>query len=115
MWATTPAATSVVTPRDIEWMAGFIEGEGCFTGGIRNISVQAAQVNMEPLLRLQRLLGGSIKVRREAVGNWQRCHGWRVTGTRARGVMMTIYGLMSKRRQGQIKMALLPDLAKVAA
>lgn len=96
----TPKATKHPTLCDIAWAAGFLEGEGCFTWKDTECIV-APQVQREPLSRLASLFGGTIRDR----------HGrgqveWAVSGSRARGVMMTIYSFMSPRRKEQIKRAL---------
>jgi hypothetical protein len=59
-----------VNCEELAWAAGFIEGEGCFHGGLtknsrkrrlqRYITFTVTQTNMEPLERLQRLFGGHI-------------------------------------------------------
>lgn len=103
------AQNATVTPtiRDLEWAAGFLEGEGCFStcgGKYPSAQVDAAQIQREPLERLQRLFGGRVSVMRQgtkpdASPLWR----WRVSGPRARGISMTLYSLMSTRRQGQIR------------
>lgn len=94
------------TIRDLEWAAGFIEGEGCFStncGRQGSEQVDVAQVQQEPLERLQRLFGGRISVMRQATKTraaplWH----WRISGPRARGVSYTLYTLLSTRRKHQI-------------
>jgi hypothetical protein len=114
--ANIPRATISPTTKDIAWAAGFMEGEGCFThtGGrtaYGSERVQASQVNMEPLERLQALFGGRLIERRNNPrGFGGRGAGvinvWQVNGSRARGVMLTLFPLMSERRRGQILVSL---------
>lgn len=103
------------TLRQIEWAAGFLEGEGSFLGQKHNIHqplsqiISARQVQKEPLERLQRYFGGSITD--HPYGNrknpkWSHAYDWRISGPRARGVMLTIYSLMSPKRKEQIITAL---------
>ena len=103
----TPRATKRPTMRDIGWAAGFLEGEGSFQR-VKSESVRASQLQREPLNRLQQMFGGTIgshkwySNRRGPVsGFFWSCH-----GSRARGIMMTLYALMSPRRQEQIREAL---------
>ena len=109
--AGTQKATVSPTARDLEWAAGFLEGEGCFRrgSGVRGTEhVQGIQVNREPLERLLRLFGGSIHVQSEGprgLGR-QTCHTWDAWGSRARGIMMTLYSLVTERRKAQIRTAL---------
>lgn len=96
----TNKACASPTVRDLEWAAGFIEGEGSFPN-MKHPRVCVTQKNLEPLQRLVRLFGGriySVKNRDWAI--------WQISGPRARGVMMTLYSLMSKRRRGQIRLML---------
>lgn len=105
----TPRASVKPTIRDLEWAAGFLEGEGGFRGERTNEQVYVGQVQKEPLLRLQRLFGGSIRARRATPRDqYQRSplSVWVLCGSRARGLMMTLYTLMSTRRKEQIRVAL---------
>ena len=112
----TPCATTKPTVRDLAWAAGFLEGEGCFQAhrnrlmrGQQTIDarVNAVQKQREPLDRLQALFGGKIRAMpmRTSFGTgsiWR----WEVSGSRARGVAMTVFGMMSTRRKDQILRAL---------
>jgi len=96
----------MITGMDIAWAAGFLEGEGCFFA--KDIGVFAAQVQREPLERLQKMLGGNIRPRPapDNFPNGQPQNYWSIHGTRAAGAMMMLWSLMSPRRQGQIEEAL---------
>lgn len=105
---------------DLQWAAGFLEGEGSFcryanrTGSDRgegNQRVSASQKHRECLDRLSRLFGGrvnSIEQKGHTVKGipYGLIHHWQVNGALARGVMMTLFGLLSGWRQAQIKRAL---------
>lgn len=93
---------------DIAWTAGFLEGEGSFTCWGKSATVTASQVQPEPLLRLRHLFGG--KLYRYAPQNPKHSPfmRWHLTHRDARGLMMTIYGLMSPKRKDQIQKALVP-------
>ena len=114
----TPKATKTPTRLDLAWAAGFLDGEGCFhtNGGNRklspfwnNVAVSCAQRYPEGLLdRLQAMFGGSI---RQYDTQWNNASGhqtsiifhWRTSGSRARGIMLTLYPLLSPRRQKRIR------------
>jgi hypothetical protein len=85
---------------DLHWTAGFIEGEGCFLFQ-RSFRVTANQVCVDPLVRLQRLYGGSLRPSKDGA-----IHTWAVNGTMGAGLAMTLYGLMSSKRKQQIAKAL---------
>lgn len=114
MRATTPRATKSPTIRDLEWAAGFLEGEGnfCAAGmpsGYFSARVCAGQVNPEPLLRLQEFFGGTVRADKFVNNRSNRrqvLHRWNVYGVLARGVMMTLYVLLSQTKQQQIRWAL---------
>jgi len=94
--------------RDLEWAAGFLEGEGHF----RSSRVEAKQISTtEPLERLLAIFGGhvetfSMEYRRQQGGKANDGSIWGVGGARARGVMMTLFPLLSTRRKAQIRGAL---------
>ena len=97
----------LVSVGDIKWAAGFLEGEGYF--GIRRAGceVSAAQVNKEPVERLKNLFGGWLNLRNKpSRATWKPSWLWLTTGPRAVGIMMTLYCLLSVRRQQQTLKAL---------
>lgn len=119
----TPKAVESPSKTDLGWIAGFLEGEGSFSRTTRNKGggsterVTARQKDSEPLLKLQRLLGGNVaKVVYHTPSNLISMNGkcdmpmwdWSVSGSRARGVMMTLFALMSQRRRERIVAVLHP-------
>ena len=89
---------------NLMWAAGFLDGEGSFSSGKGSPIVQGHQVSIEPLIELQRLFGGSIACySRPNNPKAQPIHVWTVCGSRAAGVMMTLFTLLTERRQEQIK------------
>jgi len=102
------APTERAAPSDFIWAAGFFEGEGTagHAGGkglTENVSI--VQVNLWPLERMKALFGGSISTR-PPKGRNAKSFSWQVSGARARGFIQSIYGLLSPRRQEQIRKAL---------
>jgi hypothetical protein len=99
---------------DLDWAAGFLEGEGSFLlnnnrGRPAVPTVKATQTDEECLKRLQTLFGGSVcqddrtKPGRDTDGYSRKMqYEWRISGQRALDFMRTIYPLMSARRQEQI-------------
>jgi len=98
--------------KHIGWIAGFIEGEGSFTWAGSTICVSATQVDKQPIQDLQDMLGGGIGTfsRKEVTGNIY--HRWQVYGPRAAGVMMTLYPMLTRRRQSKIRQLLKVWLVK---
>jgi hypothetical protein len=100
-----PASRSPSTT-DIHWAAGFLEGEGCFAPNMKGCQqVSAAQVEWDPLVRLVQMFGGSVNSvkRGKTTLKCTPALVWRITGARARGVMMTLYPMMSPKRQQKIR------------
>jgi len=98
----------VIAVRDLAWAAGFIEGEGCFSSINRNPCVSVVQVQREPLERLVAMFGGNLGVYRRNTGKHagKEYNRWQVSGKKAAGIQMTLFCMMSPRRQEQIRSAL---------
>lgn len=88
--------------KDLFWLAGFPEGEGSFVKNATTERVEARQVNKAPLDLVQALLGGSVKLE-PRTGNRSDIWVWNSFGPRARGVALTLYCLLSPKRQEQIR------------
>lgn len=91
--------------QELYWAAGFMEGEGSFSCNKKTkaLRLQAPQKERSPLDRLHRFLGGRIYHR---INRGYPIFYWETTGSHAAGICMTLYLLLSERRQGQIKQAL---------
>jgi len=88
--------------KDLYWAAGFLEGEGCFHSGGR-ISIRAAQVQPDPLYRLQTALGGNVTGPYQKPNpKHQAFYDWNLNGCHAVAVMMTLYAILSPKRQESI-------------
>jgi hypothetical protein len=96
----------VITSQEIHWAAGFLDGEGYFQNpAVRRCPrISAAQKQAWPLLKLKAMFGGSIYYRvTDGRRPERRYFIWERTGRRAIAVMMTVYCLMSPRRQERIR------------
>lgn len=107
-------ATKSPSVADLAWAAGFIEGEGTFSplqvtlrnGERRSYArIIAYQNNPEPLEKLQAMFGGVIR-RFERKRATEKAGTWAVNGSRARGVMFTLYTFLSAKRREQVRMSL---------
>jgi len=101
-----PPRVSQISPTDAAWLAGIIDGEGCFTiirraTGVIGISLQISNTCEIMLHKVQRLLGGHItnipQQPRETRSAWQ----WRISAKKdLRRICLTILPyLVSKRPQ----------------
>src|SRR3990172_949159 len=105
----TPKAGIHPKPTDIHWAAGFLEGEGSFrqfnkTGN--SCGVEATNCDLQPLEKLQKMFGGRIGKKTMGPKNRQQPYAWRAFGVRARGIIMTLYPLLSNKRRVQCRAAL---------
>lgn len=88
---------------DIYWTAGFLEGEGCFTLIDKGPIIEAAQVNKDPLEKLQNLFRGSLNLYKNHKNpNSKPIWTWSLRSSRSMGLMMTLYSIISAKRQDQI-------------
>lgn len=94
--------------RDLTWAAGFLEGEGSFRYNVASPLIQAAQAQLAPLERLQRLFGGRIHPGKQYKPHHKPIWLWAIGGTNAAALMMTLFVEMSPRRREQITAALAP-------
>lgn len=103
--------------KDLHWTAGFLEGEGTFSGYIRRVPQKAAIIGIaaaqaaspEPLFKLAKLFGGTVNAKRSnfsICANPKPLQSWGLNNYRAVGLMMALYPLMSPRRQEQIQKVL---------
>ena len=98
----------------LSWAAGFLEGEGCFVSPFNrttkkrsSLSVRVAQVQKEPLCRLQKIFGGGgIVFTKAKQKNQANYYVYNAGGSLGAGMMMTLFSLMSPRRKHQIKIAI---------
>jgi len=90
-----------VTAKDIHWLAGFLDGEGYFGKRKTTIAVSVSQKDEWHIEKTQSLIGGVRYYRADKRGRKY----WRLdaVGSRAAGIMMTVYPLMSPRRQQRIR------------
>ena len=100
----TPTQVGAVSTVQLAWVAGFLEGEGCFSLAGKTPTCSANQVQQEPLLRLSQIFGGRLTLvpRR---GRAQPIWSWRIVGQRAVEVMLTLWTFMSPKRRSEIERA----------
>ena len=112
-WEAQKTVKSSLRPKimDIAWAAGFIEGEGHMRPrGCRSSEITAYQQTKEPILRLQKLFGGHVSQQnsfhpKDRTTKLESGWVWRASGSRARGVIMTLYFFLSGRRRAQALLA----------
>ncbi len=109
----SPMRTQAPTIAELYWTAGFLEGEGTFRNRPNGIDLSAAQVQKEPLERLQRWFGGALRLQpRRDNPKHHDTWLWELTSTRAIALMMTLFALMSPKRKNAMRAAILAWRAK---
>lgn len=95
-----------LTSQEINWIAGLLEGEGCFQtrGENHNPYIQLVMTDSDVVIKAAKILGCHKVIEGKPttkVGKkiYRTC----VYGRRAMGWMMTIYSLMGERRQQKIE------------
>ncbi len=93
--------------KELYWAAGFLEGEGyfCLRGKTKSaVTISASQVQRHPLDRLEAAWAGIVR------GPYQNknprstpYYRWDLGGTNAVALMMTLYTLLSPKRQEAIR------------
>ena len=98
--------------KDIFWLAGLLEGEGCFAdcpGGMPRsprIQIRLAMTDNDVVARASKIMGGSIYVNKKRTKGGKLVFHCSVWNARARGWMMTLYPLLGERRRQRIKQIL---------
>jgi hypothetical protein len=96
--------------RNIEWIAGLLEGEGCFSLNRSlpgNASIGLAMTDHDVVQRFAGYLGCNVRTEQpsnSALGKKRKTiYVTTVASTKAVGLMMTIYPLMGFRRKTKIR------------
>ena len=89
---------------DLYWLAGYLEGGGCFHFTGHSPTVIVTSTDKDPIDRCFGLLKfGHIYQKNRKTKTGKTVYSYSAHGMRAVQVMMTIFILMSQRRQGKIK------------
>lgn len=110
MFAYGRAEPPPISPQDLHWLAGLLEGEGSFLAGPpsapRSPIVQASMVDRDIIDRAGTLLGSGVTVVPPRRDGWATTYCIRARGSRAVLWMQRLRPLMGKRRQAQIDRAI---------
>lgn len=94
----------------LDWLAGLLEGEGCFSinksyGGYVFPCIQLGMTDEDVVIRAGKLLGGNGKVReyRSRYPGAKLVYKYRVAGKRAAELMKVLLPRMGDRRQVRIQ------------
>ena len=94
--------------KDIAWVAGMLEGEGCFFVSnnrcLASATIAVMSTDYDIILRLRSVTGTTnfVQTIRRNTKYWKTCYKLLISGNKAIQWMMTIYPLMGIRRQEKI-------------
>jgi len=93
---------------DIAWVAGLLEGEGCFSIGnkkyLNSGVIAIASTDYDTVFRFKSITKTSNQIQtKKSTKYWKTCYKVTISGNRAIQWMMTIYPLMGIRRKVVIK------------
>jgi hypothetical protein len=94
-----------MSPLEIAWLAGILEGEGSFGFYNRSPRIWIGMADEDIIDRVRRLLNLGQKIHRKKPSplSTKPCFVISVTGHKAVGAMMTIYNFMGTRRRAKIR------------
>jgi hypothetical protein len=99
-----------VTTRNLDWLSGWLEGEGCFTLAKPKTHCKYVQpilavntTDIDVAAKAAVLFGTGFRAMRRAKPHHKLPYEVRLTGSKAVGWMMTVYGLMGHRRKKRIR------------
>lgn len=93
----------MVTVRDIAWLAGLLEGEGCFCiAPSGSIGIQLSMTDGDVVKRAARLINTKRHGPRVRTGNRKDIYFAAIYGIPAASWMMTLWSLMGARRRQKI-------------
>lgn len=99
-------ATQPLADVDAAWLAGLLEGEGCFTGKGGSLAIQLNMVDRDVLERVAKIVGAKRvrgPYRYSGRPTSQPYYSWTLYGESARAVMRRILPFMGARRSAKIR------------
>lgn len=97
----------MINMKDVFWLAGLLEGEGCFKSSGNGVSIILGMTCRDVVERAARLLGANIQRPRQSTPPGHKDMVYcQVNANAAAGWMMTLYPLMGRRRKEAIEKAL---------
>lgn len=93
---------------DIYWLAGLLEGDGCFSSSGKNINIIVGMTDQDVIERVAQLFGSNVQNPRayKSSTKGKKMFYTQITGRRAAEWMMTLCSLMGARRRTAIIKAL---------
>lgn len=101
----------MITNIELAWIAGFLEGEGCFYTWSKEQHIPMLSVwsiDKDVIENVQKFFRTPIQVRKPTKLSRKPSYGLQLSGSHAAGWMMTLYTFLSRRRRAKILELLAP-------
>jgi len=96
--------TITVSKSDLMWLAGLIEGDGCFYQSKGRAKIQIEMIDKDVIERASKIMSGKIyNSKNDTNQNWKKTYTTWVSNNKALTFMQTLKPYMSKRRQKKIE------------
>lgn len=90
--------------RDIAWLAGLLEGEGCFATKSKNgVTIKMEMTDRDVIHKAAKLMGAHVNDLGMRRGATKIIYRLNLYGGNAIGWMMTLYSFMGNRRKAKIR------------
>jgi hypothetical protein len=91
-----------MTPEQSAWLAGLLDGEGCFDAPRNNPRIRVKMSDHDVILRAADLMGASTHVERAWREGYKDLMVAQITGDRAVSVMRSVLPWLSARRTAKV-------------
>lgn len=98
---TIPSALPM-TPEQAAWLAGLLDGEGCFDAQRNNPRIRVKMSDHDVILRAADLMGATTHHEAARQPHHKPCMVAQITGDRAVAVMRTVLPWLSARRTAKV-------------
>lgn len=95
----------MIQTRDIHWLTGLLEGEGCFhtpTNTRHGIMLSLLMTDKDVVHRAATIMGAKVIHHQDKRPNRKKAYRFQLTGKRAASWMMTLCLLLGKRRKAKV-------------
>lgn len=93
----------MIRREDLYWLAGIIEGEGCFSLNGKSPVILVEMTDLDIIERVRALMAPNVNLYTITHPGSKNSHKFQLCGTRANGWMMMLYPILGTRRRAKIK------------
>lgn len=100
---------------DAAWLAGILDGEGCFDAPRNNPRIRVKMSDLDVVLRVATVMGASTYMERPRFEDYKPCLVAQITGDKAVAVMRAVLPWLGSRRTAKATELILDHTARQAA